>query len=184
MRFKPYLSLVLFSLLMLFSSCSGDDDSSFWLSHDSNNVDAPGLPSGSYLAAARFNTLGLRSHVGKSLREVRFYIKEVPENCRVVLLSDANGNQEVLHESEILSVREESWNRYTLPIDFKILENRDLWIAIEFEHIIPQRVLGCDQGPADPDGDWLYTSSDRRWLPLNRRFPEITINWNIRGRIE
>ena len=183
MKLHSYFFAILLAAFTLFS-CSGDDDGSFWLSHDSNNIDAPGLPSGSFIAASRFSTLSLRSHVGKSLREVRFYTKEVPESCRLVLLSDINGSLQVLYESSELEVREESWNRHTLPVDFVLESNRDLWIGIEFEQIIPQRVVGCDQGPADPDGDWLFAESDQRWRPLNERNPQVDINWNIRGRIE
>jgi hypothetical protein len=42
--------------------------------------------------------------------------------------------------------------------------------------------IGCDAGPAAPDGDWLYQDSDQEWQTFRQRTGE-SINWNIRGKV-
>ncbi|NBC09496.1 MAG: hypothetical protein GVY26_20080, partial [Bacteroidetes bacterium] len=45
-----------------------------------------------------------------------------------------------------------------------------------------QQSIGCDAGPNQSNGDWLYDSNDSQWLPYTDRTPE-SINWNIRGEL-
>jgi len=54
---------------------------------------------------------------------------------------------------------------------------------VAFTNAVSQPTVGCDPGPAVPDGDWLYSSADGQWMALSQRF-RVSINWNIRGTVE
>ena len=41
--------------------------------------------------------------------------------------------------------------------------------------------LGCDAGPTDGGGDWLFRDSDGEWDSFRQRAGGESINWNIRG---
>jgi len=74
------------------------------------------------------------------------------------------------------------WNSHVLPTPVSVPAG-DLWVSLEFTHAAPLRVIGCDAGPAAPDGDWLYSSTDGTWLTFGQRFAG-SVNWNIRAVIE
>ena len=116
---------------------------------------------------------------------VEYYIKEVPTSARIKVY---NGGiitpSSVIYEQDITSeLQTESWITHTIA-DPIILDGSDLWIAVSFSHTGESRVMGCDGGPADPDGDWMFDTLDGEWdALLNRTGGAVSINWNIRGKV-
>ena len=75
--------------------------------------------------------------------------------------------------------RPNKWNTHTLTQAIT-LKNEDIWLSIEFKFPGSRRTVGCDPGPALPDGDWLFNSMDGQWTPFNKRTGGASINWTIR----
>jgi hypothetical protein len=156
------------------------------LNYDASNADAPALPGDSYEGAVRFSAADLQPWPEGELVSVFFYLQDLPSNCNVVVYQGTeNGAPQTLVYTAGVSrqVQANSWNEHVLsnPVS---LGDEDLWIGIRFSHSGNQRTLGCDLGPAAPDGDWMYSTSDQQWIPLNERAPAIDINWNIRSVVD
>jgi hypothetical protein len=157
----------------------------FELRYDADNANAPNLPAATYEAAARFTAAQTAALAGGELIEVEFYILFLPTSAtlKVYDAGTATSPGALLYSADVTaSVTQTSWTTHVLTTPVAIAGG-DLWIAIEFTHALSQRVIGCDPGPAVPDGDWLYSSSDGMWTPFNQRFP-VSVNWNIRGIVE
>jgi len=63
-----------------------------------------------------------------------------------------------------------------------MLKNEDIWLSIAFKLTFSSKTVGCDLGPALPDGDWIYKSSTGNWSPLHISAQDI--NWTIRLNVE
>ncbi len=183
--------LVLGLLLLVGSGCSDDDDVtdpdgdtfSVELHYDAPNDSSPNLAGATYEAAARFTTVQTGGLVGGVLTEVRFYIDTLPTSCRVKIYgaNTATAPGALLYTSPDVTAGlvADGWNTHVLTSGVTV-PNGDLWISIEFTHAGLQATIGCDPGPAVPDGDWLFSSTDGNWTPFNDRFA-VSVNWNIRG---
>jgi len=157
----------------------------FELRHDGDNATAPNLPPDTYEAAARFTAAQTASLTGGQLIEVQFYIFLVPASARVKIYDAGTSTSPgaLIYSADVTGqITQTAFSTHTLSTPVAI-GGGDLWIAIEFTHAAPQRVIGCDPGPAVADGDWLYSTLDGMWRPFNQRFP-ISVNWNIRGIVE
>ena len=155
------------------------------LNHDGPNVNAPQLPAGTYEGAVRFTPSDLGIAVGGKLTEVHYFIQAPPETLEMRIYSGSAGNNpdKVLYQRDLSrGIRGSAWNKHTLsnPIT---LNQDDIWIGLRFSHSIDLRSLGCDPGPAETNGDWLFDSADGNWLPLSQR-AAIDINWNIRAAVD
>ena len=63
--------------------------------------------------------------------------------------------------------------------------SKDLWISIKFASTNQAQVIGCDEGPAHPFGDFLFDSDDEEFRRfLLRSNGEANINWNIRAVVD
>jgi len=145
-------------------------------------VDAPTIDGGTYEAAARFTPSKIGSLVGKTVKEIRYFISAKPDSIKVKLYGPLNektpGN--LLYSANVTdSAQSNKWNVHTLTQAIT-LKNEDIWLSIEFKLSGSRKALGCDPGPALTDGDWLYSSSDGMWTPYNKRRPDVSINWTIR----
>lgn len=155
------------------------------LNYDQDNFDGPSLVAGDYAAAAIFSSQQMASFVNGELTDIWYYIKEKPFTCRITVYeSDANGNADtVLYTKSILGeISKESWNKHTLATPV-IISGGELWLAIEFSTSAEQRTIGCDNGPAANNGDWLWTVDDNLWITYRQRTGE-SVNWNIRAAIK
>lgn len=182
---KSNLFLLMVSLLFL-GACKKDDARpTDTLSYDGDNQSAPNLSADTYEAAARFDASLIADHVGRNLDRVSFFVGELPSECVVKIYDEGTASEPgaLLYSADVSDkITGLDWNNHRLtdPIE---LTGKDLWIAIRFTHTGTIRSIGCDEGPAATDGDWLYQISDNQWLPLRQRLP-ININWNIRGHIK
>jgi len=160
------------------------DDRFIVLQHDGPNVDAPILPAETYEAAVRFTDAKLSVAIGGRLTEIHYFVEVPPDYGEVRGYTSKSGDtpDQLIYQREItLQTRAGEWNKHTLlnPIS---LNADDLWIAIRFRQANNQPTIGCDPGPAQPNGDWLWDASDSQWLPLSQR-SNININWNIRAAV-
>lgn len=187
-------NLLAFFLILgiAFSSCKKDDNESIQLLHwDGNNQNAPELPVGDYIVAARFPAIDLTEYVDSSLTGVRFYLQSIPNDLRVVVYegeTEIPGNSvaeptNVVFQSNVLSATVESgsWNTVDIPAPV-VITGEPLWIAVSFRHNENIRSIGCDPGPALTNGDLIQDAAvnDGKWTKFSTETPE-SINWNIRG---
>lgn len=179
--------LLFLGLSLIALSCNKDDGLDLetnTIHLDGPNQSAPNLLTGSYEAAVRFTSDELNAYAGKDLLEVYFFLAALPADCTVKIYGPGTSVKPgaLLYSATISSsLKAFDWNRHELRKPIAITGD-DLWISIAFTHPATQQSIGCDPGPAAPDGDWLFQSSDNTWRTFRDRTRE-SINWNIRGRV-
>ncbi len=180
---KQFFFFFTFSFLLVnFSACKKDPpQTDKIINYDGNNADSPSLPGGSYEASARFGPLQVDAYVGGDILSVQYFIYEVPNRCELVLYANDNGNlpgTELYRKDITPDVRANSWNTHALSLPVRI-PSQGFWASIFFGHNRDQRTIGCDAGPANINGDWLFDSLDEEWMTYRDRTGE-SVNWNIR----
>jgi len=177
--------LLLFCGTLLFISCKKDQSQDV-LRHDEANFSAPALPAGTFIAGARFPTNIVDNYVGRNLTEVDFYIQDLPADCEIIIYGENTGTTpgaELYRRNVQSSIAANSWNSHVLdtPIEIKI---EDLWIAVQVVHNSEIRSIGCDEGPARTNGDWMLGAGETDWKTYRELSNnQVSINWNIRGYI-
>ncbi|NNF02603.1 MAG: hypothetical protein HKN22_07945 [Bacteroidia bacterium] len=150
--------------------------------YDDGNIDAPLLPAGSYEAAVKFPSNYLAANKNDSIKEVHFFIQELPNVCKVKFYSSFSGQLtpgNLLYSQNVISeIQANSWNRHVLSSPL-IIGNEDIWISISFESNTDNRVVGCDPGPASENGEWLWDAAVGSWDKLSNN-STLDIDWNIR----
>ena len=181
---KNYIYLALFFTIGIMSCADDDNVDPYLLHHDGENAGSPFLPPNIYEAAAHFTSNDVRRYEGKVLTAIDYNIYDVPDYAEI-RISVSNGGsvpggiiffQDVT--SEIIPF---SWNRLDLGIPVEL--DGGLWISLYFENFSSsddRQTIGCDAGPANGNGDWLYDDADGRWLSYWSRVQE-SVNWNIQG---
>jgi hypothetical protein len=186
---KTFLSIVLV-LLCVFSACKSDDTPEpgevVTLQLDQQQFLSPILPSGTYEFAVRFEPSDLEVVAGGKLFEAEIYVFELPSNMQLKVYSGTAMDQPatVVHQQDITLGRSPNeWNTIALSDSVDIPENDDLWISVRFTQAADQQIIGCDQGPAAPNGDWFWDSEVRIWQTYREASNNGTnVNWNIRGK--
>lgn len=158
------------------------------LNYDGDNATAPLLPAGVYEAAVLFTPLELLGLDGKQVTEVILFVQDVPISATVRFFEgSSNGAPESLVSSQGIrsELVENSWSRVSLSSPVTIDEKKDLWLTLRFELSGDSQTLGCDTGPAEDYGDFLFDDSDGLWQKLSSRTSGgININWNLRMVVE
>jgi len=178
--------LYIIALALLAFSCSDDggEANDFQLSYDAANDNAPVLLAGVHTAAARFTPAQTNSLDGQFLERIDFYLQEYPDQCTVLVFDEGTNNSPgaLLYSADVTFVTENfDWNTHILTTPIQITGD-DIWLAIEVEHVDDYPSIGCDPGPANSNGDWMYSSSDSQWRTFRDRTGNAaSINWNIRG---
>jgi len=185
-----YLKLFFLATIycVIFTACEPDDplDDGFTeFRYDAANVDAPFLPAGSYESGVRFAADFAGNDDGNNLTDVDYFIKDLPASASMKIYNGGTVSpSSILYEALLTNEISSGWNTHVLSEALR-LDGSDLWINIEYEQSEDGRVLGCDGGPANANGDWLYDTADGQWSPLSDRTnQDININWNIRGQVE
>ncbi len=192
MRMKLLLLCIFFSL-----GCQKDDEidpvvGSNALHYDGFNQSAPAVVRGISYAAVRFpaDELIRMGQVGKSLTSIDYYVQDVPQSMKVLIMQwndqDHNEPGGVLYQSTIddREIDGNRWNRYTLgqPVT---LPDMGLWITFEIDSGDQDlRVIGCDPGPRHENGDVYGVFGDNLpgWSSLySFSDQQVNVNWNIRG---
>jgi len=151
------------------------------LYYGANQLDAPTLNGGTYEAAARYTPAKIGNLVGKTIKEIHYFIADKPDSIKIKLYGPLNATTpgNLLYSADVTSsVEGNKWNAHTLT-QALMLNNEDIWLSIQFKMAGSRRTVGCDPGPAITDGDWLYSSQDGQWTPFNTR-SGTSINWTIR----
>ncbi|MEL6986693.1 MAG: hypothetical protein AAGK97_02595 [Bacteroidota bacterium] len=182
-----YLSLLFLSMLVLATSCKKDEPDPqvqnllFW---DGENNTAPAFPAGQeYEPAVFFPSSVTSDFTARQLIAVDFVAYTPPARGTVfVYEGGSNSPTNIIAEQSFTAsdLRDNSWNR----IEFSnpaTINGTNLWIGINFELTSQQQVIGCDAGPNQSGGDWLYESNDNSWRTYRDRSGGESINWNIRG---
>lgn len=174
--------------IVLLSACKKDETTPATLHYDGDNIDAPSMPANTYEAAAKFSETMLSPYKDNQITKVEYYLKNLPDSARVVIYegTELSTTGSIVYSADVTSsMTANSWNTHTLTTPLTVGSNRDLWVAIRFKHATSKSVIGCDAGPRNANGDWLYDSSDKKWETfLLRTANSVNVNWNIRITVE
>lgn len=172
--------LILLSILVI--SCGDDDNDLVTINLDQANAAAPTLPTGNYEAGAKYTSSIMSKVSGYSLREIRFYIADLPQSLRVNLHEDSGSVPgPIIYTSAVTgAVNANDWNTHTLS-ESVILTGDAVWLTLSFALTQSQISLGCDDGPAVTNGDWIFDDAVGSWQTLRTATNNaVDINWNIR----
>lgn len=188
--------ILLLSIAVLATGCKDDDEPTVddVLKYDGDNNNAPFFDVGTYEGAVRFTAADIAPFEGRVLEEIEFYMHEsLPDECHIkVYEGGSNSTPETLvYEADITAnIGTNLWISHILtePITLK---NDEYWIAVRVQHNTLMRSFGCDAGPADANGQWLWSSADNDWISFSDRndgnpnapASAYDVNWNIRGHL-
>ena len=185
---KQFLLLtVLIGSMVMITSCGDDEEPSGGngtevLQLDGPNFTAPTLGEGFYEFAVRFTNLDLSPYVGESLTEISFYLYEMPSSLNLTISPDLTLSEPgaIEYQQQVSSGNTNSWNTITLDEPY-VIDGSPIWIGIQVDLTQLQQTVGCDEGPANANGDWLFDDL-LGWLRFSDRTPE-SVNWNIRATV-
>lgn len=159
-----------------------NDDAEYVLHYDGENADN-GIGSsagGTFEVAARFPAATMAAFNGSTLDEVRIFLNDAGSDAKVKIYKDgATGDQpgDLLGE-QTFTGNVADWTNVALGTPIS-LDGSGIWIAYEVTLGPAIYALGCDAGPHDPNGQWIYSGGS--WAKLADLAPSLTYNWNIRG---
>ncbi len=181
---------LLLPIFFLVSACSDDGpevpEEATVLSYDGDNLTAPTFPQGLYEFASRFPSALTRNLEGQSITQVSFYMYDEPALMYLNISTDETTTApgDILNTQLITNATPNSWNTITLNTPF-LLDGSSVWVGIEVTHDIEQQSVGCDAGPAFPNGDWLYDEENMVWATFSDRTSgSESVNWNIKAIVE
>ena len=173
--------LLPFILLIGFASCGDDNDSE--IHYDGANFSAPELIVGTHEAAAKFTASFIQSNVGRNVEAVSYYLQSIPQACEIRIYDEGTNVEPgaLLYSADVTaSMGPNRWNTHDLS-DVVTLADKDIWVVVRLVHTASAATIGCDEGPADSNGDWLWGDIDNEWITFRDRSSQQTdINWNIR----
>ena len=177
------LCILLLALPLLFIACEEEDLTNV-LFYDGENFSGPELPAGTHELAVRFTSNELSEHIGKKLVEASFFVGLAPEGLQLIIYGQGTDSSpgDILYDANIDGVIQQQRNTHLInePIE---ITGEDIWISMRVRHGQTQQSIGCDAGPGQTNGDWLFRSDDPQWLPFSERGND-NVNWNIRGFVE
>ncbi|MEM1119349.1 MAG: hypothetical protein AAGJ18_02815 [Bacteroidota bacterium] len=170
--------------LALFLVACGDDSRSIETSlrYDGDNFNAPLLEPGTFEAAARFPTNVTDNFMGQSLTQVSYYMASTPQQTTLKIYEGGSATVPgtLVYEASLTgTITQNAFNVHVLSEPLEIT-GEDLWLSISMRTNRPLQMIGCDPGPRDPNGDFLFRSIDNEWTTFQALSGE-SINWNIRG---
>lgn len=156
------------------------------LHYDDFNTDAPQMEPGTYEKGARFTQSQLTSVTDGRLVQIQYFMVEKPTTAQLRVYKSGSGSDGpadmVYSENVLPEMQRNSWNVHTLS-DSVFIDSETLWITMRYQISSTGKYLGCDPGPANANGDWIFELAEQNW----ERFIDRTgtnINWNIRGVVE
>ena len=182
-----YLSLFFLFGLLALTACNDDEAvaADNILNHDGPNATGPVLDNGTYEFAVRFDQNDFDEVEGSRLTAVQAFIGVLPQSVRYLVSSDgADGTEpgDVLFDFDATDdIVAQQFNQVNLTNPIPL--DQPLWLSVVVQHDARQQSVGCDSGPRETDGDWLYRSDDQLWRTYVDRTNE-SVNWNIRGVVE
>lgn len=155
--------------------------------YDNDNFTGIGTANADLIIAAKFTQEILAPFVGKALAQVKVYIYNATKGDTGILRIYGPGTLvtpgELLYSSPPVHVDSNSWN--IIPVsEFVTIPASDLWVGFEARSgpSGSHSWAGCDSGPNNPDGQYIYLSDS--WFRLTALGAAFTYNWNIRAVID
>lgn len=150
------------------------------LHHDDYNTDAPIMEPGTYEMAARFSATDITSASNGELVAIQYYTELKPHQAELRIYSGGfNAPESVVYTADLIpDMNTNSWNTHEM-LDSIPME-APIWIGIWFQVLGEAKYIGCDPGPANENGDWMFSEADGDWERFETR-TGTSINWNIRG---
>jgi photosystem II stability/assembly factor-like uncharacterized protein len=131
--------------------------------------------------AARFTTDLTLPYAGMMIESVDIYINDPGTNFVLKIYDMGNDLQPgELLVSQPFTGQSLSWNNITLDNPVYIT-GADVWVGYQFTQTAADTFIpGTDEGPSNPNGDWITTGSVWGHLSAN---PDLAYNWNIRANL-
>lgn len=184
-KYTFFLFLLTFSLLTM-TACKDDDEAdSGVLNHDGENITGPLLTAGTWQFAVQFPSSQTDDFNGFRMTKIDYFFGAQPAEATLYVYEGGSANQpgNILYQADITNnIQIQNWTSHRLATPITI-DGQELWIGIECLLTADGQSLGCDDGPAENGGDWLYSDEDNEWQTYRYRTNE-SVNWNIRGILE
>lgn len=155
------------------------DEDNVILSYDGPNYNAIGLVGGgTFYGAVRFPSELISDYLDYALTEVVVYIHEEPINITLTIFNQGTNETpgDIIHQ-QVINPEADSWHNVSLDNALS-LDEEDIWVGFEVNHEAGTFILGADNGPAHPDGQWV-TNNLLEWNKLTDF--GINRNWNIKA---
>ena len=191
---KIQLILLAFAIVLA-SSCKKDDPipGEATLQYDGDNATGPLLEAGYHELAVYFPSSTMSQYANWKLSEITWFGSGVDPNvssdsCAVKIYEAGSSNAPgtLLYEADVTGILiadvEGRWREHLLPTPLTV-SGDGIWIAIAIRQDTERQFIGCDSGPNQLNGDWLYKDSDGNWQSYVQRTSE-SVNWNIRAIVE
>ena len=187
---KVFMKILFFSFVLLLSFgvyAQNNPNELLEIHYDNDFVSGIGSANKDFIIAAKFNQYLLEPFVGDAIVQVKVYINNpTVGNTGVVKIYCAGTSLEpgpLLYSTSSVHVDSNSWNTIPIP-DLITIPPSDLWIAFEATSgpTGSHSWAGCDSGPNDPDGQYIYYGG--AWRLLTALGASFTYNWNIRAVID
>jgi len=155
--------------------------------YDNDYANSIGSANTDFIIAAKFNQYILSPYVGDAIAQVKIYINNpTVGNTGVVKIYSAGTSSapgDLIYSSSPVHVDPNSWNTILIPVLVTIPPS-DLWIGFEAQSgpTGSHSWAGCDSGPNDPDGQYIFYIGS--WRILTALGASFIYNWNIRAIIE
>lgn len=179
-----YLFFALLGFVVLMASGCDDDDGiqETLLQHDGANLTGPILGDGLHELSARFSAADVAPFVGRKIESIRFFLGQIPAGTEVVIygpgVNDTPGPER--YATDITNrITTTGWIEHRLTEDIELTEE-EIWITIAVLHDAAQQSVGCDAGPAQAGGDFIFRATDPSWTTFRAATGE-SVNWNIRA---
>lgn len=154
------------------------------LNYDGENSSSIGLNSaGDWRVAAMYPAAMVAPYVGMSLESVDIFVNDPATSYKLQIYDMGSitlpGPGALLYEQDI-TLMPYAWNTVFLD-DPMMITGKDLWVGYWLDQPEGAHIPGTDEGPADPNGDWISTGLGWSHLGSN---PDLNYNWNIRARLQ
>lgn len=160
-------------------------DATAVLHYDGDNYSAIGWSSNpiTVTVAARFPSDMTVPYAGMDLVSVDVYVNDLNAGSNLMNVKVYEGGNEyepgTLIASQDFTPAGQAWETITLTTPVPVNGN-DLWVGYTFTQLDASIYIpGTDEGPANPNGDFLSTGVG--WSHLS---PTLDYNWNIRANLE
>jgi len=147
------------------------------LNYDGINDDAIGMNAAADFGVYAFfdaATLAPHATASHSILSVKVYINGAA-TVTTAQLRFYSDTSTMVYSQTFTAI--EGWNNVVLSTPFAVPSSGNLYIGYNVV-VTGGYPAGCDAGPVNPNGNWIYTGS---WAHLTDLAPTLTYNWNIRA---
>jgi hypothetical protein len=179
-----YLFMIFLVLGLI--SCGGDDDccevgdEETLINYDGDNANAPNLPAGNFVFAIRLPLTTLNRLEGQNITAVSVFMYDIPSDVDLVIYNEINNlpSRELYTQDITSTLSPNGWNSIALDTPFPVT-GTTLWVGLDIDNQQMMQSIGCDLGPANVNGDWLFDGTDGEFIRFTNRVND-SVNWNIR----